>query len=128
MDANCGRYHYSNVSVVVMIDRAHRKHSLTNKECRLAMGKLLHRLGQGETSSTHSFDLLFVRSRFSLRGLLFLGSSFHKLNYEVPAMLFSGSQARGCFQRDRKKMPSILLRRRCRRSPRRLEKSNVGLR
>src|SRR5690349_1493199 len=43
-----GNY-YGNVSIVVMVDRTHRKNSLTHEECRFAVRKFFHRLRQTQT-------------------------------------------------------------------------------
>lgn len=71
LNSNRSRNRYSNVSIVVMIDGAHREHSLADEECWFAMRQLLHRLGQRGTNASHAFYL------FLTGGLWLCGWSLH---------------------------------------------------
>ena len=57
LDADRGGNNHSYVTVVVMIDRAHREYSFLNEECRFPMREFFPRLGQPETDPAHSLHV-----------------------------------------------------------------------
>jgi hypothetical protein len=57
LHANGRRYHDRDVSVVVMIDRAHSKDALADKEGWFAMRQFLGCLGEFETRFADTFNM-----------------------------------------------------------------------
>src|ERR1043166_10347713 len=69
LHANGCWYLYRDVSVVVMIDRAHGKHALADKEGWFAMRQFLCCLGEFETHFADTLNMLCARWFCSLRRL-----------------------------------------------------------
>src|SRR5258706_11821934 len=64
LDTNRRRYHHANVSIVVMVDRAHSKY-FAHEESRFAMRQFFHRSRQRETNAAHPLYVFLARDRLS---------------------------------------------------------------
>lgn len=71
LNSDSRRYGYSDVAIVMMIDRTGGEDALFNKESRLAVREFFPSLGERKAESTHSLDVLFrIRSGHSLLRIL----------------------------------------------------------
>jgi len=55
------RNRHRHMTIVMMVVRKHREHSLAHKKCRLAMRRLFRRSRQRQTNPPHPLDLLAIR-------------------------------------------------------------------
>ena len=66
---SCG-YRHCDVPVVMMIDRAHRKHSFLHEERRLAVRELFPRFRQREAEAANPFDMFLTGRDLAFCGLV----------------------------------------------------------